>query len=475
MTSVQPVAPLEDLGHASSMYNIEAEQALLGALLINNEVIFDIGFLQPDDFYEPIHARIFKACRALVDKGQRADPTTLKTFFGHDQALNDIGGTDYLRRLDAGTITLINSVDYAQAVKDCSVRRQLHRIGLEMAAAAGEPSPEESAKDQIASSQEKLDSLSQEGVVGGPRRLSTVMEEAITQVEELRSCPSRLTGIPTGIPALDEFVSGLPRREVTVFAGATGMGKTGLAESVALAAARAGHRVIFFSLEMDATELARRAFAEHLGTPYAQIRKGDVAPSDLREASKPYADSPIFIDDTAALSVSEIRNRARRLHRVEPLSLIVVDYLQLIRPETTYRGNRVAEVSEISASLKALAKELGVAIVAISQLSRQIEQRDDKRPRLSDLRESGAIEQDAALVIFLFRRSYYTRRAGPPKNLTTDALVGWEADLRDEERSLELIIGKNRFGPDGRLTVQVDLATNRFGEQVTAVSRGTCE
>ena len=479
----------EDVTFRSLPHNDEAEQALLGALLVNNEKIHIVsGFLLAEHFYQPIHGRIYEAVLKLVERGQMANPVTLKHFFENDDALTDIGGAQYLARLAGSTVTIINAEDYARTVHDLALRRSLISLGEEVVNDAFDYKIDVPATDQIETAEQRLFNLAEAGQAeGGFRPLSDSLTGAITMMEGAYKGDSGVSGISTGLSALDDLLGGLHPSDLLILAGRPSMGKTALATNIAFQAAlnyrvepdengedkRVDGAVVgFFSLEMSAEQLASRLLSEETGISSHRLRRGDISKDDFHkvvEASRRLAKAPFFIDDTPALSVAALRTRARRLLRTQKLSLIVVDYLQLVRPSgTTKNDNRVQEIGEITQGLKALAKDLNVPVLALSQLSRAVEQREDKRPQLSDLRESGSIEQDSDVVMFIFREEYYLERSEPIRRADEaderfiERYERWKNRLQEVAGIAELFIAKQRHGPIGGLKLQFTSETTKF-------------
>jgi replicative DNA helicase len=479
----------EDVTFRSLPHNDEAEQALLGALLVNNEKIHIVsGFLLAEQFYQPIHGRIYDAVLKLVERGQMANPVTLKHYFENDDALTDIGGAQYLARLAGSTVTIINAEDYARTVHDLALRRSLISLGEEVVNDAFDYKIDVPATDQIETAEQRLFNLAEAGQAeGGFRPLSDSLTGAITMMEGAYKGDSGVSGISTGLSALDDLLGGLHPSDLLILAGRPSMGKTALATNIAFQAALnyrvepdkngedqrvAGAVVGFFSLEMSAEQLASRLLSEETGISSHKLRRGDISKDDFHkvvEASRRLARAPFFIDDTPALSVAALRTRARRLLRTQKLSLIVVDYLQLVRPSgTTKNDNRVQEIGEITQGLKALAKDLNLPVLALSQLSRAVEQREDKRPQLSDLRESGSIEQDSDVVMFIFREEYYLERSEPVRRADEaderfiERYERWKNRLQEVAGTAEVFIAKQRHGPIGGLKLQFTSETTKF-------------
>src|SRR5947209_9630460 len=412
--------------------NVEAEQALLGAILINNAAYGRVAeFLAPEHFGNAVHGRIYAAISRLIERGQIANPVTLKNLFDQDGALQEIGGAQYLARLAESAVTIINAEHYGRTIHDLHLRRELITIGQEVVTDAFQHHLDDPAVEQIERAEQKLFELATAGEAeGGPQPFARALTSAMTMAEAAFTRDGKAVGAARNVVDLDKKLGGLHPSDLIILAGRPSMGKTSLATNIAFGAAKAyrstrgpdgrlivedGAVVGFFSLEMSAEQLATRILAEESGVSSDRIRRGEVRREDFDKfvaASHRLASVPLYIDDTPALSVAALRTRARRLKRQQGLGLIVVDYLQLMRPSTQSRAmeNRVQEVSDITRGLKAIAKELDVPVLACSQLSRAVEQREDKRPQLADLRESGSIEQDSDVVMFIFREEYYRSR-----------------------------------------------------------------
>ncbi|MBO0736637.1 MAG: replicative DNA helicase [Alphaproteobacteria bacterium] len=470
-------------------YNTEAEQALLGTILINNAAYVRVcEFLRPEHFGNAMHSRIFAAIAKVVEGGQRADPVTLKGLFDQDTALETIGGSQYLGRLAAAAVTIINAEDYARVIYDLYLRRELITLGEDVVNDAFRYDLDDPARDQIERTEKKLFDLATAGDAdGGFRIFSTALTSAIVNAESAFKRNGKTVGVATGFVDLDRKLGGLHPSDLVVLAGRPSTGKTSLATNIAFHAAKSyqpsstpevrktaddGAVVGFFSLEMSAEQLATRILAEESGVSSDRIRRGDVSRADFDrfvQASQRLAAVKLFIDDTPALTVSALRTRARRLMRQQSLGLVVIDYLQLLRPSNQARAqdNRVQEISEITRGLKALAKELNVPVLALSQLSRAVEQREDKRPLLADLRESGSIEQDADVVMFIFREEYYlsrepTRRADESESKFNERYQEWRERLEKVHGLAEIIVAKQRHGPIGTVKLHFDAETTKF-------------
>ena len=462
-------------------HNVEAEQALLGAILVNNEAAYRVSsFLQAEHFYEPVHGRIYETALTLIERGQIATPLTLKTTFDRDPALVDGDGARYLAQLASAATTIINAEDYGRHIYDLAVSRQLIQIGEDMVNTAYEASLDQPSGEQIEEAEKQLFNLttagdSQRGFIP----FATAITAAINTAEAAYQRDTKLTGLATGFSDLDEILGGLHRSDLVIVAGRPAMGKTALGTNIAFNAAKAfreeldengntrvvdGAGVAIFSLEMSAEQLALRLLSEQSNIPSEKIRRGNISSDDFVQvvrASQELEQLPLFIDDTAALSIAALTTRARRLKRTNNIGLIVVDYLQLLRPARQRRDdNRVLEVSEVTQGLKALAKQLDVPVVAVSQLSRAVEQREDKRPHLADLRESGAIEQDADVVMFIYREEYYHERRRPPED--KPEFLEWRQRLDEIQGIAEIIIGKHRNGPTGKVDLLFDRRVTKF-------------
>jgi replicative DNA helicase len=486
------VTPLRELSPEllrTPPYNPEAEARLLGALLINNSVYHRVSeFLQDHHFGNALHSRIFSAIGKLIERGQIANPITLKNMFDQDAALTEVGGAQYLVKLAQAAVAIIDAQDYARAVHDLHLRRELITVGEDIVNSAFRHDLDDPAREQIERAEKKLFDLATTGEAeGGFRVLAAALTGAIHNAQAAFKRDGKTVGTATGFAQLDGKLGGLHRSDLVILAGRPGMGKTSLATNIAFNAAKAyrpgraadgqtiaedGGVVGFFSLEMSSEQLATRMLAEESGVASDRIRRGSVKSEDFDkfiQASRRLESVPLFIDDTPALTVSAMRTRARRLKRQQGLGLIVVDHIQLLRPSTQARviENRVQELSEITRSLKALAKELDVPVLALSQLSRAVEQREDKRPMLSDLRESGSIEQDADVVMFLFRQDYYDGRE-PKKNSgeSDDAFrtrfTQWQEHMSKIHGVAELLIAKQRHGPIGEIKLYFNPETTKF-------------
>jgi replicative DNA helicase len=463
--------------------NLEAEQQLLGAILYNNQAYGKVSdFLRSEHFYEPLHQRIYAACEAVIEKGQMANPIILQDLFASDPAIIDLGGPQYLVRLVSSSVTVAYASDYGKKIFDLHLRRQLILLGDQVMADAGTYLTERDANAQIETAEQKLFDLATTGEIeGGFRAFNAVLTSAVLQAEAAHRREGQLAGAPTGFQDLDKLLGGLQPSDLIILAGRPSMGKTALATNMAFNAAKRiryetdalGKRKItdgavvgFFSLEMSGEQLALRILAEVANVDSDKIRKGELSDEDFAKvvrANQEIAALPLYIDDTPALSIAALRTRARRLQRMHGLSFIVVDYLQLLRPSKNVE-NRVQEISDITRGLKALAKELNLPVIALSQLSRAVEQREDKRPQLSDLRESGSIEQDADVVMFVYRAEYYHERRKPSEG--SPEFDAWQEEGDKIHNIAEVIIGKQRHGPVGTVQLHFEGSRTKFSDLI---------
>ena len=471
-------------------HNIEAEQGLLGALLINNDALDQIAnFLQAKHFFDPVHQRIFESIAKLIANGNLASPVTLKSYLELDEGLAELGGASYLARLASNATTISNARQYGQTIYDLAIRRELIVVGEEMIGDAFESDIDDSPDRQIDKAEQALYEIAEKGAhSAGFMSFNESLSGAIEMAERAYQREGNLSGISSGFKGLDDLLGGLQESDLIILAGRPAMGKTALATNIAFTVAnnylkarnsgnvettpdgtvkvKDGGVVGFFSLEMSADQLATRMLAEQSGVSSSNIRKGEIHEDEyarLVKSASELTEAPLFIDHTGAIPIATLAARARRLKRQHGLNLIVVDYLQLVRASSG-RGNdgRVQEVSEITQGLKALAKELDVPVVALSQLSRQVESRDDKRPQLSDLRESGSIEQDADIVMFVYREPYYLMREKPSEG--TEEFLMWQEKMNQVDGTAEVIVGKNRHGPVGVARMAFEDRFTRFSD-----------
>ena len=462
-------------------HNVEAEQGLIGALLVNNQVYDKISqLLHSQHFFDPVHQRIYEVAIEKISRNALASPVTLKTHFQNDPGLNELGGVSYLAKLAASAISLFGAVDYAKLICELALRRNLINLGREISEKALSPDVEDSPEEQIAMAEAKLYSIAEKGAEStGFTPLLSASKEAILIANKAYQQDGGISGVSTGLIDLDKKLGGLHSSDLLIIAGRPSMGKTSLATNMAFNIAKSlkkrknedgsedtvqGGIVGFFSLEMSSAQLATRILSENSKVPSDKIRKGDLTEREFRsfiESAQDMEECPLYIDDTAALSISALAGRARRLKRMYGLDVLFIDYLQLIRPSSS-RDSRVNEISEITQGLKSIAKELNIPVVALSQLSRQVETRDDKRPQLSDLRESGSIEQDADVVMFIFREEYYKEREKPDEH-DVENFIKWQEDMNRLHGRAELIIGKQRHGPIGTVDLSFQSKFTTFG------------
>jgi replicative DNA helicase len=475
---------LDALPFRQAPHNIEAEQALLGAVLINNESFDRVsGFLQPGHFFEPLHGRLFEVMGKLIHAGKHASPITLKTFFETEPPVGELTVAQYLGRLAAAATTIINAQAYGRAVYDLAVRRELIGIGGDLVNTAYDSPVDVPPEKQIEEAEQRLFDLADKGKYGsGFMPFGDATADAIEMAARAYERDGGLSGLASGLRDLDRMMGGLQNSDLVILAGRPSMGKTALATNIAFSVAKAyravtkedgtstaedGAIVGFFSLEMSAEQLATRILAEQSQIPSEKIRRGQITGTEfnrLQSAAMELQTLPLYIDHTGGISIAQLAARARRLKRQKGLGLVVVDYLQLLTGSARRSAEgRVQEVSEITVGLKALAKELNVPILALSQLSRQVENREDKRPQLSDLRESGSIEQDADVVMFVFREEYYVQRREPTMT-KVDEHQKWQDEMDQVQGLAEVIIGKQRHGPTGTVRLQFRAEVTRFGD-----------
>ncbi|MDG2481301.1 MAG: replicative DNA helicase [Alphaproteobacteria bacterium] len=485
--------------YRSMPHNEEAEQALLGAMLVNNDVLNRIeDIVEREHFFIPVHGRIYAAVQQIVEKAQIANPITLKAYFDNDEALAEVGGASYLAQLAANAATIINAADYARQIHEHFLRRELIAIGEDMVNDAFEHSVDQAPESQIEEVEKQLFDLAESGNHGSEfRSFRDVAVEALGTMEAAFRKEAGMAGTSTGLRDLDDQLGGLHRSDLVILAARPGMGKTSIVTNIAFDIAKRyraevdqsgtasvvdGGVVGIFSLEMSAEQLTTRVLSEASGVPSDLLRRGNINQRDFESivlASQELSKIPLYIDDTPAISIQALRTRARRLKRQHGLSLVIVDYLQLVRPSgRSNNDNRVQEVSEVTQGLKALAKELDLPVIACSQLSRAVEQREDKRPLLSDLRESGSIEQDADIVMFLYREEYYQSRLQPQTkdDETEDSgkyrerLEHWQQKMDAIRGVTEVIVAKHRHGATGIVGLYFDAATTKYTNLETRYS-----
>ncbi|HVZ99786.1 MAG TPA: replicative DNA helicase [Caulobacterales bacterium] len=482
MSADGALPPIQPQSRAAP-HNLDAEQALLGAILFDNETYNRItSRLEPKHFYDPVHGRIFQACAETISAGNLADGVTMRERFAKDGALKEIGGAAYLLTLLESAAKLsVHAQEYAELIYDLALRRELIKVGMEISELAENPPDDADAEDIIEEAERTLFGLAESGTGSSgfspfSKALATSIEVAAAAYES----KSDVSGLATSFEDLDRMLGGLHGSDLVILAGRPSMGKTALATNIAFNIAKArlhalrsedyenepnkGGVVAFFSLEMSAEQLATRLLSDFTGIESDRIRRGKIHKNEyekLADAAVELQQLPLHIDETGAIAIAQLQARARRLQRTTGLDLIVVDYLQLITSSSRKSDGRVQEVSEITQGLKALAKDLKVPVIALSQLSRQVENRDDKRPQLSDLRESGSIEQDADVVLFVYRESYYLERAEPREG--SDEHFQWMRSMDEVRNQAEVIIGKQRHGPIGKVKLFFDSRYTRFG------------
>ena len=483
-------SPLLGLSQRLPPSNLQAEQALLGALLANNRAYERVSdFLIPEHFVDAVHGRIFQAIARRVEAGQLADAVTLKAEFEHSGVLDEVGGTSYLAQLLTAMVGIINAGEYGRAIYDAWLRRQLIDLGEQVVNHAFGADPEIDGKQQIELAESELFKLAtQGGSDGGFVTFEKALAEAILGAERAFQRSGHVSGLSSGLRDLDKKTGGMHPSDLMILAGRPGMGKTALATKMAFGAARAllaearqadpnavpKGSVAVFSHEMSAEQLATRLLAEEARVSGDRIRRGEISNRDFDrfvQVSRELASLPLHIDDTPAITLSALRTRCRRLKRTKGLNLIVVDYLQLMRPSAGTRPeSRVQEISQITQGLKAIAKELAVPVLALSQLSRAVESREDKRPQLSDLRESGTIEQDADMVLFVYRDEYYLQQRVPKQiafeseDKFQSALEKWQRDMEQVHNKAEVLIEKQRHGPTGTVQLFFEGEFTRFAD-----------
>lgn len=476
-------------------HNVEAEAALLGALMIDNRLAEDVQLkLRSEHFFEPLHGRIYEQILRLLDKNMIASPVTLRPLFEADEDMKEVGGPAYLAQLTGSGAAIIGARDFAEQIYDLALLRALVGVGRDMVEQALDTSDEVDPKGQIESAEAALYRVAEEGGgEGSVKSFGVATRMAVQMAEKALNSGGGLSGLTTGLETINAKTGGLHGSDLVILAGRPGMGKTALATNIAFNTARrflqdiedgiapeksAGAGVAFFSLEMSADQLATRILAENSGISSEALRMGKISQHDFRNLARAAAELetlPLYIDDTPGLTIAALRTRARRLKRQKGIGFVVVDYLQLL--QGTGKGgndNRVQEISEISRGLKTLAKELAVPVLALSQLSRAVEQREDKRPQLSDLRESGSIEQDADMVWFVYREEYYVQSREPKRPIEGDDAKVWEDHEKwklDMERVYglaECIVAKQRHGATGKVRMKFDAKITKFSDHIDA-------
>ncbi len=458
--------------------NIEAEQALIGSILVSNEIYDEIAsIIDSQKFWDPIHVKIYETIEKLIAKGLLANPITLKNYFDSNEGLKELGGQEYLIKITKFSTTSVKQVmDYANIIHEMHVRRELIKISETVLAEASTANEVSSNGEELIQNAEK--SLFDLAERGHFNQSFMKFEKALTQTIDMAKKAFKneegIVGVPSGLTELDSRLGGMHKQDLIIIAGRPSMGKTALATNIAFHAAKNIQKkdlkssVAFFSLEMSSEQLSTRILSEQSRIKSNDIRRGKVTENEMEkfiETSKNIHDLPLYIDETPAITISAISNRSRRIKRLFGLDLIVVDYIQLMRSGTKKYDGRVQEISEITQGLKALAKELDVPVLALSQLSRAVEQRDDKKPQLADLRESGSIEQDADVVMFVYREAYYLERKEP--TLGSIEHAEWQQKMEEVSRLADIMIGKQRHGPTGNVKVEFEAMYTKFKDLET--------
>ena len=451
--------------------NLEAEQALLGSILVNNDIIDEVStIIKANSFYDPAHIKIYEVVETLNNKGMIANPITLKNFFEKDDMLNEVGGTEYLVKLTRFSSSTKQAIDYAKVVHEMYLRRELVLISDNLSSETLN-SKDQSAENIIENTEKNLFDLAERGSFSQSfLKFNKALDQTIEMATLAMKSDHGIVGVPTGLTDLDEKLGGLHKSDLVILAGRPSMGKTALATNIAYNAAQhfikkqEDTSVAFFSLEMSSEQLSTRILSEQAKIKSDDIGRGKVTEEEINryiETSRNINNLPLYIDETPAITIATLSNRARRIKRMYGLSLIVVDYIQLMRSSTNRKNDgRVQEISEITQGLKALAKELSVPVLALSQLSRAVEQRDDKQPQLADLRESGSIEQDADVVMFVYREAYYLERKQP--KLGSIEHAEWQSKMNDVNGLADIILGKQRHGPTGTVKVEFEGIYTKF-------------
>ena len=449
--------------------NIEAEQAVIGSILVSNDIFDEIStFVSNINFYDPMHQKIFEALESLIYKGMLANPITLKNYFEDEK--DDLDVPEYLVKITKFSTSVRQAVEYSKIIYDMFVRRELIKISEQTIDSAKLNELDTNGQTIIENSERLLFDLAEKGSFNSSL---VKFDEAMKQTIEMASAAYKneegIVGVPTGLRDLDDKLGGLHQSDLIIIAGRPSMGKTSLATNIAFNAAQklqdSGKKssIAFFSLEMSSEQLSTRIISEQARISSNDIRRGRISDEQFDkflETSKNIAELPLYIDETPAISIAAMSNRARRIKRLFGLDMIVVDYIQLMRGTTYNKDGRVQEISQITQGLKAIAKELGVPVVALSQLSRQVEQRDDHKPQLADLRESGSIEQDADVVMFVYREGYYLQRKEPREATVEHA--EWQAKMNEVAHLAQIIIGKQRHGPIGNVTLEFEERFTKF-------------
>ena len=451
--------------------NIEAEQAVIGSILVSNEIFDEISILiSSNNFYDPMHQKIFGAIENLIYKGLLANPITLKNYFENNDGLKQLGGQEYLIKITKFSTSVKQAIDYANIVHEMHVRRELIKISETVLSDSSNKDSVSSGEKIIEDTEKSLFDLAERGHFSRSfLKFDNALKQTIEMATNAYQNDEGIVGVPTGLTDLDARLGGMHKSDLIIIAGRPSMGKTALATNIAFHAAQNIQKknlkssVAFFSLEMSSEQLSTRILSEQSKIRSNDIRRGKVAEKEFEqfiETSKNISDLPLYIDETPAITIAAISNRSRRIKRLFGLDLIVVDYIQLMKSGNIRNDGRVQEISEITQGLKALAKQLNVPVLALSQLSRQVEQRDDKKPQLSDLRESGSIEQDADVVMFVFREAYYLEKKEP--NTGSIEHAEWRTKMDEISHLAEIMIGKQRHGPTGNVKVEFEAQYTKF-------------
>ena len=454
--------------------NIEAEQAVIGSILVSNDIFDEINTIVSSiDFYDPLHQKIFEAIESLIYKGMLANPITLKNYFKDEK--DDINVPEYLVKVTKFSTSVRQAVEYSKIIYDMFVRRELIKISEETIDNAKLNDLDTSGQTIIENSERQLFDLAEKGSFSSSLiKFDDAMKQTIEMASAAYKNEGGIVGVPTGLKDLDDKLGGLHQSDLIIIAGRPSMGKTSLATNIAFNAAQKlqdsskKSSIAFFSLEMSSEQLSTRIISEQARISSNDIRRGRISDDQFDkflETSKNIAELPLYIDETPAISIAALSNRARRIKRLFGLDMIVVDYIQLMRGTTSNKDGRVQEISQITQGLKAIAKELAVPVVALSQLSRQVEQRDDHKPQLADLRESGSIEQDADVVMFVYREGYYLSRKEPREATVEHA--EWQAKMNEVAHLAQIIIGKQRHGPIGNVTLEFEERFTKFKDTQT--------
>ena len=485
MAEVLRIAEPVDPGVTPSLpQNVEAEAALLGALMIDNRLVEDVQLkLRPDHFFEPLHARIYEAILRMTDANRVATPVTLRPLFESDETIKEVGGPAYLAQLTGSGAAVIGARDFAQQIYDLALLRALVGVGRDLVEGALDTSEDVAPLAQIERAETELYKVAEEGgAEGKAKSFADATKEALEMAEKALNSGGHLSGFTTGLESLNAKIGGLHKSDLVIVAGRPGMGKSSLATNIAFAAAQrllrdredgiepaksAGATVALFSLEMSADQLATRILAEQSGISSENLRMGKISQQEFRNLARAAAELqslPLYIDDTPGLTIAALRTRARRLKRQKGIGMVIIDYLQLLQGSgrAGSNDNRVQEISEISRGLKQLAKELDLPVMALSQLSRAVEQREDKRPQLSDLRESGSIEQDADIVLFIYREDYYLAAKQPSDDHPDFA--AWQEEMARAYGQAEVIVAKQRHGSTGKVRLKFDSRITKFSD-----------